>query len=128
MAKLSVQDFAKVFYELTNEYDNENLDLALRYFIEELYKRKMLGKFEAIIEEHEIHKKRMETDDLVEISSAAELDYSLIKKIKSALGNEVKVITKLDPHMIGGIKIRIGNKIFDGSLKTSISNLKQQIF
>lgn len=128
MAKLSVQDFAKVLYELTTEYDNDNLDLALRYFIEALYKRKMIGKFDAILEEHSIHRKRMENDNLVEITSAGELDNSLIQKIKSSLGDEIKVITKLDPHMIGGIKIRIGNKIFDGSLKTSISNLKQQIF
>src|SRR5699024_2441534 len=41
--------------------------------------------------------------------------------------NALKINNKVEPAIIGGIKIRIGNTVYDGSLKGRLDRLERQI-
>jgi len=67
------------------------------------------------------------TDVLVR--TAVELDSGLGDVIKQAfetkLNKTISVKRQIDPSLIGGIQIRIGNTIYDASVKKHLSMMKQ---
>ncbi len=48
-------------------------------------------------------------------------------RIKSALGKEAVVTSETDPDMIGGIKLRIGDRLIDGSVATRLRRMQQSL-
>jgi F-type H+-transporting ATPase subunit delta len=46
-------------------------------------------------------------------------------RIKAALGKEAVVAAEIDPEMIGGIKLRIGDRLIDGSVATRLRRMRQ---
>jgi F-type H+-transporting ATPase subunit delta len=59
------------------------------------------------------------------------LDLDLIQKIKSRLENKLQkklnLYLELDADLLGGVQIRIGNMILDGSVKRQLEELKRQL-
>lgn len=58
----------------------------------------------------------------VELSDeqAADLKAALAK----ALGHQADIATSVDPAILGGLKVRVGSRLFDASLKTKLDSLK----
>lgn len=54
--------------------------------------------------------------------SDAEVD-KLVAALKSRLGREVKIETKVDSNLIGGVVIRAGDLVIDGSVKGKLAKL-----
>jgi len=48
----------------------------------------------------------------------------LINNIESKLGKKVNVKNEVDPKIIGGIKLMIGNKVVDGSISHQLKKIK----
>lgn len=65
----------------------------------------------------------------VEVRVAAELDdelrKSLEERIKSRLGKTPVFTVKIDPSLIAGIVVRVGDQVFDGSLATQLENARR---
>lgn len=61
------------------------------------------------------------------VTSAFELDEAQKQKITSALkkrmGREIRLSSKIDRELLGGIIIRAGDKVMDGSARTHLSEL-----
>lgn len=49
---------------------------------------------------------------------------ALKDKLKSSYGKDVRLDTKVDPSLLGGLVIKIGSRMFDSSLKTKLANMK----
>jgi F-type H+-transporting ATPase subunit delta len=49
---------------------------------------------------------------------------SLKEKLKATHGANVRLDTKVDPSLLGGLVVRVGSRMFDSSLKTKLANLK----
>jgi F-type H+-transporting ATPase subunit delta len=49
---------------------------------------------------------------------------ALKAKLKSTFGKDVRLDTKVDPSLLGGLVVKIGSRMFDSSLRTKLSNLK----
>ena len=62
----------------------------------------------------------------IEITIAKHLDETTIKSLTERLKYTINVI--IDPSVLGGIKLRRGNKIFDNSISYQLSNLKQTLY
>lgn len=66
---------------------------------------------------------------LAEIISATPLNADskskIVAQLKKQEGREMEVIEKVDPTIIGGLVIRIGDKQFDGSISRKLSDLKR---
>ena len=65
----------------------------------------------------------------VEVRVAAELDdelrKSLEERIKNRLGKTPIFKVKIDPSLIAGIIVRVGDQVFDGSLATQLENARR---
>ena len=55
--------------------------------------------------------------------SAAQLD-DLKAALKSALGRDVALITRVDSSILGGLIVKVGSRMMDNSLKTKLQTLK----
>ncbi len=44
--------------------------------------------------------------------------------LKSALGKDVALEAKVDPALIGGLIVKVGSRMLDGSLRTKLNSLK----
>ncbi len=87
-----------------------------------------------------IHRIRRRFDELwaderqlinVEITSAVELDEDIANeigdRIREQTGRDVELSTNVDPDIIGGLVIRVGNRIMDTSVRTKLDNLRRQV-
>jgi len=66
----------------------------------------------------------------VEVRSAAPLANSLREAIAARLavilGTEVVLNTKVDPELLGGLVVRVGDTLFDGSLSSKLLSIRSQ--
>ena len=49
---------------------------------------------------------------------------SLAAALAIALGREPRVETVVDPKILGGVKVRVGSRLYDASLKSKLDSLK----
>jgi F-type H+-transporting ATPase subunit delta len=65
----------------------------------------------------------------VEVRVAAELDDELRKnleeRLKNRLGKQPVFKVRIDPNLIAGIVVRVGDIVFDGSLQTQLENARR---
>lgn len=63
------------------------------------------------------------------VVSAAELTESakteIINKVKAVTGGEIKLSATVDPSLIGGFVLTVGDKQFDASIASSLARLKK---
>jgi len=63
-----------------------------------------------------------------EVTSAIELTAAQQKTIaaalKKAFGKDPEITTAVDPAILGGLKVKVGSKLFDASLKSRLDQLK----
>jgi len=67
----------------------------------------------------------------VEVTSAVELDKSTISSIGERIGEQTKrtveLSSKVDPDILGGIVLRVGNVILDASIRNRLEQLRKQV-
>jgi F-type H+-transporting ATPase subunit delta len=67
----------------------------------------------------------------VEITSAIELDEATVKSIGERIGeqtgNQIELSTHVDPDILGGIVLRVGNFIMDASIRNRLEQLRKQV-
>jgi len=67
----------------------------------------------------------------VTVTSAVELDQetieSLGKRIGEQTGNQIELSSKVDPEILGGIVLRVGNFIMDASIRTRLEQLRREV-
>ncbi|MGE0547979.1 MAG: ATP synthase F1 subunit delta [Kofleriaceae bacterium] len=66
-----------------------------------------------------------------EIVSAKPLDPSQLSQITAALeklsGKKVDATRREDPSLLGGVVAKVGDKVYDGSLRTQLRNLRDEL-
>ena len=98
---------------------------------------------ELLIEKHRmpaVHRIRREYDALweeenkllpVEVTSAIELDPATVEqigdKIGERTGRKVQLESKVDPDILGGIVVRVGDRILDASIANRLESLRKQV-
>jgi F-type H+-transporting ATPase subunit delta len=67
----------------------------------------------------------------VQITSAVELDEAVTKQIGDEIGRQtgrtVELTSTVDPDVLGGIIVRVGNSILDASIRTRLERLRKQV-
>jgi F-type H+-transporting ATPase subunit delta len=67
----------------------------------------------------------------VTITSAVELEgdtvKDLAKKIEDQTGRQIELTTHVDPNLIGGLQMRVGNMIYDASIKNRLEKLRREV-
>ena len=67
----------------------------------------------------------------VEVTSAIELDKSTVGSIGDRIGEQtrrtVELTSKVDPDILGGIVLRVGNVVLDASIRNRLEQLRKQV-
>ena len=67
----------------------------------------------------------------VQITSAIPLDGSVAQRIGDEIGRQtgrrVQLTSTVDPDVIGGVVLRVGNSILDASIRTRLEALRKQV-
>jgi F-type H+-transporting ATPase subunit delta len=67
----------------------------------------------------------------VQITSAVELDKNVVKqigdKISEQTGRKVDLSATVEPDILGGIVVRVGNQVLDASIRRRLEILRKQI-
>ena len=67
----------------------------------------------------------------VELTSAVQLDDALVssigERIESQTGRRIELTSRVDPDIIGGLVLRVGNKVLDASIHGRLERLRRQI-
>ena len=103
----------------------------------------VLNFLELLVEKHRmpaIFRIRREYDELwehenkmlpVEITSAIELDDEIARRIGEQIGEQtgqrVELTKTVDPDIIGGLVLRVGNSILDASIRNRLDNLRKNV-
>jgi F-type H+-transporting ATPase subunit delta len=62
------------------------------------------------------------------VALSPELINDIKSQLESTTGREVILSVEEDPSLIGGVQTLIGNVIYDGSLKTQLSIVKENLY
>jgi len=67
----------------------------------------------------------------VELTTAMSVDAKVIEgiaeKLRGVLGGEPMMQTATDPDLIGGLVLRVGDKVYDGSIANQLQNLRKKM-
>jgi F-type H+-transporting ATPase subunit delta len=67
----------------------------------------------------------------VQITSAIELDEAVTRQIGDEIGRQtgrkIDLTSTVDPDVLGGIVVRVGNSILDASIRTRLERLRKQV-
>jgi F-type H+-transporting ATPase subunit delta len=67
----------------------------------------------------------------VSVTSAVELDESLVEDIGSRIqdqtGRRVELSSNVDPEVLGGLVVRVGNMVLDASVRNRLEQLRKQV-
>ena len=67
----------------------------------------------------------------VTITSAVALDEATVKSIGDAIGKQtgqhVQLTADVDPDVLGGLVVRVGNSILDASIRNRLENLRRSV-
>jgi ATP synthase F1 delta subunit len=67
----------------------------------------------------------------VQLTSAVELDESLVKdigkRIQDQTGRNVDLSSKVDPDVLGGLVLQVGNMVLDASVRSRLERLRKQV-
>jgi F-type H+-transporting ATPase subunit delta len=73
----------------------------------------------------------IEGTEIAEITTAIPLDdadkLKIAQRITEIVGKPVQLRPKVDPAIIGGIIIRVGDKLIDGSLRSKLAALRKDL-
>jgi len=100
-------------------------------FINLLIDRKRIDQLEGI--EKAYHQRVDEIRGITrgEVASASPLDDAELDRIRQALsdisGKDVRLSARVDPSLIGGLVAKVGDKVFDGSIRSQLNELKDSL-
>ena len=67
----------------------------------------------------------------VTVTSAVELDESLVdeigKRIEEQTDRRVELASNIDPEVLGGLKVQVGNMVLDGTVRNRLERLRKQV-
>ena len=92
-----------------------------------LAQKRRLFALNDIIAAYERHVARARGETEAEVTSARALSDSEMTELKSVLksrlGKEPRLQTKIDPDLLGGLVVKVGSRMIDSSIRTKLTGL-----
>ncbi|MCT4592772.1 MAG: F0F1 ATP synthase subunit delta [Anaeromicrobium sp.] len=116
---------------ITDNIFKGNVSEEIVNFIKVLLDKRRINKFYDIVKAYE--KMANEYYGIVDglVDSAIKLDNDTLKKLEEKLSivtnKKVKLENNVDPSIMGGIRVRVGDKVFDDTIKNRLDNLAEEL-
>ena len=105
------------------------LDPLTSNFLGVLAQNRRLGQLGAVIRAFNLLAAGHRGETTAEVVSARPLDDDQVAAIranlKSRVGRDVAVDLSVDPAILGGLVVKVGSQMIDGSIRTKLNNLAQ---
>ena len=101
-------------------------------FMDLLLRKKRLGLFPAAVDEYEKQVRAWQGLQEAEAVSAVPLTEDELKRLHARLeratGLTIELKTRVDPALVGGLYVRIGDRVMDRSVKGLLQSLQDRLF
>lgn len=129
--KRSVREYAEALYQAVSEKPKEARQIVQR-FLSSLVAEHGRDRLPLILEELDRLVAEERGQVIVTVTTAVELDESEVTQIERLLTDQLKVKgvelhQEIDPQLIGGIRIKIGDKVIDHTIKAKLDQLTHQL-
>ena len=105
-------------------------DLLLNFLLLTTQKRRE-GALEAIYEQFVQYANEAQNLLEAEVEAAVELSSEELENIRQALemktGKQIEIHQRIQPNLKGGVRVRMGDTVFDGSVTMRLDLLKQRL-
>jgi len=130
--KISSKQYALSLYELTVDKNEADLLKVLKNFTNFVIKNNDYNKINDIVEELSKIWDEKNGELSVTLTSAHKLENDTKNIIAGYLKNKtnfskINFVDTIKTDIIGGVILRYGDKIIDGSIKNNLNNLKNKI-
>ena len=130
--KISPKQYALSLYESVKDKSEKEIKQIVGDFVKILIAGGNISKFEKIIAEFNAIWNREQGIVEAEIISANGLDEETRELLEKYIGKlsgakKVETIEKQDKSLLGGVVLKYGDKILDGSLKAKLNLLKNDM-
>lgn len=127
--KFSHKQYAQALYEAIAETKAKDHDVVIENFIQILKDKGDLTEYEKIVEEYERYEKEMKGITDVEVTTAtdAKINKTLLDDLNDLVGKDIDLKHKVDNNLIGGVVIKAGDTLIDGSVKHHLDNLRDTL-
>ena len=109
----------------------DSMGAELRNFLAVLAANKRIALLPEILAQFNRFKAGLEQSVEVEVVSAFELPQETSDRLAAALGKklerEVRVSTRTDEHLLGGVLIRAGDMVIDGTVRGRLNKLAEAV-
>ncbi|MBP7804974.1 MAG: ATP synthase F1 subunit delta [Candidatus Pacebacteria bacterium] len=132
MKKGDIKNLAHALLEMTDGESEAVREKAVKEFAAYLQKNRLLSKAEKIMKEyrtlynekHSILEASVTLTARLPEHTRIELREALKKKFKA---KEVHMLEKVDQRVLGGIKVKIADMVYDSTLKNTLTQLEAQL-
>ena len=104
-----------------------NLDPITSNFLGVLAQNRRLGQLPNVIRAFNLLAAQHRGETTAEVVSARPLDdgqvAALKDNLKARIGRDVAVDLSVDPAILGGLVVKVGSQMIDGSIRTKLNNL-----
>jgi F-type H+-transporting ATPase subunit delta len=108
-----------------------HLSPTVRHFYAYLVEQRRLVEFEAVRTEYARLAQEASGRTTAEVVSASPIDDARRERLRQVLstrtGLEVDLDVRVDPALIGGAIAKVGDLVFDGSLRTQLAQLRSNL-
>lgn len=130
--RVSAKQYAQILYDLTDGKSKPEIEKTAFDFARYIYRNRKLKIAGKIIEQFaSIHDKKKAIVE-VEAATRKKLDDAEVKKIKHFVKDKYgakKVVLKnvVDEKIKGGIVLKVGDEVIDGSVRGKLERLKEML-
>ncbi len=130
--RITAKQFALSLYESVEGKSAADVKPVIKKFVEILAEKNKIASADKIIKEFTKVWQTERGQVEAEILSANELSRETVKLLKTYIAKhsgaeEIKVDEIVDKNILGGVVIKYGDKIIDGSLKAQLEGLKDRM-
>jgi F-type H+-transporting ATPase subunit delta len=73
----------------------------------------------------EIEKRHAKIESAKELSN--DVSAKILAKLKQKYGDDLSADFLVDPNLLGGLRVRVGSDVWDGSVRNRLERLQQQL-
>ena len=116
--------------DLIDKVLDDNFSQETKYFIRMLIDKGRISILNDVIEYIRVNYSYGEQLEVL-LKTSTPLDLPLIKKIQDKLSaklhRKLKFYIDLDGDLLGGVQVRVGNKLIDGSVRKRLDELREKL-
>jgi len=116
--------------DLIDKVLDDNFSQETKYFIRLLIDKGRISILNDVIEYIRVNYSYGEQLEVL-LKTSTPLDLPLIKKIQDKLSaklhRKLKFYIDLDGDLLGGVQVRVGNKLIDGSVRKRLDELREKL-